>query len=110
MKHMILIALLVLSMSAGAQTVTYFDRVDTIHGIVDYTNTFDDIWLYHESDWLIFETNADNNGNWVSIYYNDTSLQPMVYIYYMTEEICWKMVALTDLVSIAAAERVISAK
>jgi len=107
---MIIIALFVLSMSANAQTTTYFNGVDTIHGIVDYTNTFDDIELYHESDWMIAYTESDEDGNWIQIYYNDTSLQSTMYIYYMTEELCWRMITLTDLVSIQAAERVISAK
>lgn len=111
MKHMILIALFVLSMSAGAQTTRLF-FIDTIvvNEYVTYTNTFDDIALYHESDWLLYETEADDNGDWMQMYYNDTSFEPTVYVYYMTEELCYKMVTLTDDASIQQAEIILSAK
>lgn len=105
MKHMIIIALFVLSMSACAQQVERYnlDTIANVGGNV-YLNTFDDIFIYHESDWHLFETKADKNGEWIVMYYNDTSKQPAVYVYFMTEEICWKRVTYTDAQHIEIAE------
>lgn len=97
MKRLILIALIALGMSASAQTTTRVFFIDTIvssNGI-SYTNTFDEIYQYHESDALIYETDSDANGNWVTIYYDDTAKEPTVYIYYMAEELCYKMVTVS---------------
>ena len=97
MKTFFLIALMALGMSASAQTTTVTFFIDTItddNGVI-YTNTFDEISIYHESDDLLYESDSDLSGRYCTVYYNATGVEPVVYVYYMAEELCYKMVTYT---------------
>lgn len=86
----------VIAATTQAQTKTTLFFLDTIHivnGTV-YTNAYDDIEKYHESDWLIMKSVPDF-GQWIYVYLNDTGEKPVVYVYFMIDELCYKLVTYT---------------
>jgi len=110
MKKIMLIVLIAFSMSAYTQEpVTQSFFVDTIVSKcgVEYTNTYDDIWLYHESDYTLYETPADAQGDWVWIFYDNTTFPYTVYVYFMTEELCYRMITYTDPETISYADNIL---
>ena len=94
-------------LKAHGQTVRVFN-IDTINGLyATYTNTYDDIYQYHESDWIIGETDSDKYGQWWMAFYMDNCAQPTVYVYYMIEELCYRMETYSDANTVLQAELII---
>ena len=110
MKKLLLIVVIVLSFNVSAQTPQtrhfFIDTVYLVEGVA-YTNTYDDLLLYHESDWYLYQTPVDDADQWIVAWYDDTSKDPKVYVYYMQGEIAWKLSVYRDKEAIKYAKELI---
>lgn len=62
---------------------------------MNYLNTFNGIEVFHESDWVLYQSGSFT-GNHLAIYYDDTSVTPAIYVYYLVDELCYRQDMITN--------------
>lgn len=108
MKRLLVIALMAVVFTASAQDTKLF-FIDTISDGTGtfYTNNYEDVMAYHESDWLIYDSKANDDGQSVIIFLNDTDVKSTVYVYYMVDGWCYHAVISQDPNSVDCAEHML---
>lgn len=97
MKRIIIVLMLMLPIVMfAASSQDFSDQFDTGETYTcTYTADYEGIANFHESDWLMYESQS-GPGNWFQVYYDDSSVTPAIYVYLFSCNLSYKRYTLAS--------------